>query len=212
MDVSEMISFLNDSGFTDTTTTRKVAAINDALYDAASRQTWPHLLTTITLTFDGTSAVPTNLPSNLGTVYRAIALPNNYVLTPVRLDDIDGRGVDLTQVGPPQEYYFTGSSLNFWPVPTSDVTVRLRYYKIPAAVTDTTLSAAIDWPYNHHQALVLGAVYRLYDIEDDPENSVRAEQHFEKRLADMIGDQIPQQVDRDEYIHPVAGFDYDWYE
>jgi hypothetical protein len=214
MDVADMISEMNDHGFTDTASARKVAMLNDALYDISSRNAWPWYLTTATLSFDGTSNAPTTgYPTNLNLVYDLSRTDGSrfYPLTPIRLDDLDKRGVDLAQVGDPYEYYFIGDALNVNPRPGAGTTLRLRYYKVPTAMTDTTLSAAVDLPLHWHRVLTLGALYRLYDLEDDPELSVRFQQHFEQRIDTMTGELI-QQVDRPEYIHPVDGFDNDWWD
>lgn len=214
MDVADMISEINDHGFTDTANARKVSMLNDALYDLSQRQQWPWLLTTATLSFDGTSNAPTTgYPTDLNQVYDLSRTDGQqfYPLNPIRLDDLDKRGVDLALVSDPLEYYFIGEQLNVNPRPSAGTTLRLRYYKVPAAVAEATLEASINLPVQHHRLLVLGALYRLYDLEDDPELSVRFEQHFENRAASMTGELI-QQTDRPEYIHPVDGLDNDWWD
>lgn len=213
MDVTDMISELNDHGFTDTTSSRKVSMLNDALWDAASRWPWPFLETSLDLNFNGASAIPTNLPSNLGPVIDVVDVSNqNYRLDPKTVDDLDRTGTDYTTVGPAQTYYFIGNSLYLWPIPPATTGgIRLRYYKVPAALTDTTLSAAIEWPVRHHRVLVLGALYRLYDLEDDPELSARFQQHYETRLQQMLQDVFMRQYDRTEYVRVDADFDLDFY-
>lgn len=214
MDVADMISEMDDHGFTDTDATRKVSMLNDALYDIAARQNWPWNLSTATLGFNGTSNVATTgYPTNLSQVYDLSRTDgsNFYPLNPIRLDDLDKRGVDLATVGDPLEYYFIGEELTVNPRPASGTTLRLRYYRVPTPMTDSTLSADVDLPVQWHRVLTLGALYRLYDLEDDPELSVRFQQHFEQRIDSMTGDLI-QQVDRPEYIHPVDGFDYDYWD
>jgi hypothetical protein len=214
MDVADMISEIDDHGFTDTEAARKVAMLNKAMYDIASRANLPWLLTTATLSFDGTSNVATTgYPTNLDTVYDLSRTDgsNFYPLEPIRLDDLDKRGVDLAAVSDPQEYYFIGEQLTVNPRPASGTTLRLRYYRVPAELTDATVEANVDLPKQWHDVLVLGGLYRLYDMEDDPEQSVRFQDHYERRLS-TIGSEQVQQVDRPEYIHPVDGFDYDWWD
>jgi len=214
MDVADMTAEMNDHGFTDTASARKVSMLNDAQYDLAGRFNWPWHLGTATLVFDGTSNVATTgYPTDLNMVYDLSRTDGGefYPLTPIRLDDLDKRGVDLATVGAPQEYYFIGDELTVNPRPLNGTTLRLRYYRVPAALAAETLSANVDWPLQHHRVLVLGALYRLYDLEDDPELSVRFQQHFEQRIDGMRSD-LMQQVDRPEYIHPVDGLDNDWWD
>lgn len=210
MDVADMLSEMNDHGFTDTSNSRKVAMLNDALYDVAARESWPHLETTLNLTFNGSSAVPTNQPADLGSVIGLVDLTNgNRKLEWTRMDVLDGQGVDYTQTGTPLYYFFVGDDINLWPIPPSTTSVRLRYYRIPAAMTETTLSAAIDWPVPHHRLLTMGALYRLYDLEDDPELAVRFQQHYEQRIATAVADLFQRQVDRPDRIYLDPWFDYD---
>jgi hypothetical protein len=210
MDVADMYSELNDHGFTDTGTPRKLGMLNDALYDAAARESWPHLETSANLTFDGSSQVATNQPADLGSVMELVDLTNgNRPLEWVRLDVLDKQGVDHTQTGTPLYYFFLGDEIHFWPIPPASTSIRLRYYRIPAPLVDGMLSASIDWPVPHHRVLVLGALFRLYDLEDDPELAVRFQQHFEQRIQVAVGDQFQRQVDRPDRIYMDPWFDYD---
>lgn len=212
MDVAQMYDELDDHGFTDTGTARKLSMLNDALYDAAGREVWPHLETSINLTFSGSSPTASNFPANFKRVIDLIHVGTKSKIEWERLDVIDAQGYDLTQNGTPMLYYMIGNTVNFWPVPTASDVVRMRYNRIPAALTDSTLSAAVDWPVEHHRALVLGALYRLYDLEDDPELAQRFQQHYEQRLAFMAGDVFNRQTDRPDRIYMIPGFDYDLFE
>jgi hypothetical protein len=211
MDVTDMLSELNDSGFNDSTDARKVLMINDALWDAAARQPWPFLETTLTLTFSGSSGVPTNLPANYRAAMSVVDVGNSRnKLGFTRLDDLDGSGTDFTQTGIPLLYYHVGSQLTLWPIPSVTANVRLRYIKKPAALTASTLSAAIEWPVEHHRVLVLGALYKLYDLEDDPELAVRFQGHYEGRLSQMVDEVFTRQYDRPETIGIDPWFDIDY--
>lgn len=208
-DVAQMMEELDDHGFTDTSPERKVAMLNDALYDAASREHWPHLETSITLTFDGLVDAPTNFPANFREAMVLIDTASGNKLEWVRLDVIEGAGYDLTQTGPPEQYYFIGDELHVWPVPPASSTVRMRYRRIPTAMEDDTLSAAVDWPVQHHRVLVLGALQRLYDMEDDPELAVRYEGKYEQRLATTAQEAFSRQTDRTDRIYVDPWFDGD---
>jgi len=213
MDAPAMISELNDHGFTDSTNTRKVGMLNDALYDAASRQPWSFLETSLNLTFSGSSGLATNFPANHRALIDLVDLTNqNLPLEWVRLDDLDTRGTDYTDTGSPIVYYFIGKDLYVWPVPSASASVRLRYFRVPATLTESTTESAVEWPIRHHRLLVLGALYRLYDLEDDPELSLRFQQHFEQRLQSMLEDVSVRQYDRHDNIGIDPWFDIDTYE
>jgi len=208
-----MIQELNDHGFTDTGTPRKVSMLNDALYSAASRESWPFLERVVDLTFDGSSGIPTNLPNTFLRTVTAVNTDSKRKVEWERTDVLEGQGLDWTQTGEAQYFYQYGpNGLAFWPLPPADQTVRLRYIKRPAPLTDSTVEADIEWPIQHHRAIVLGALYRLYDLEDDPELAVRFQQHYEQRIIEMIGDVFTRQTDRPERIHTDPWFDGDIYD
>lgn len=212
MDVQDMLDEIDDHGFTDTSTARKVAMLNDAMYDAASRNKWPHLETTVTLTFDGTNALPSNLPADFEAPIDLIRTSDNVKLAWKRIEILDGEATDFTATGDPTTYYLIGPSLYVWPIPGASTTVRMRYFKTPAALTAATLSAAIDWPVRHHRLITMGALFKLYDMEDDPELAVRFQQQFEQRLQLMTGDVFMRQLDVPDVIYTDPWFDgnYDW--
>jgi hypothetical protein len=213
MDVAEMFDELDDSGFTDTTPTRKLGMLNDALYDAASRERWPHLETTFTLSFNGTDAFATNQPADLDTVIDIVNSTTFEKLEWSRLDTFDSQGLDVTQGGSaPLKWYQIGKQLRFYPVPPAGTSLRLRYYRVPAAMTEATLSAAVDWPVSHHRVLTLGALQRLYDMEDDPELAVRVEGKFEERLTRMAMSEFQRQTGQSDRIYFDPLFDADLFD
>lgn len=209
MDVQAMFEEMNDHGFTDTGVERKLGMLNDALHDAADRERWPHLITSATLTFDGTSDQPTNLPANFGTIISAVDTTTKQKLEWVRSDTFDGYGLDLTQQGTPQMYYQAGDEFHVWPVPPNGYQLRLRYYRNPTEMAAEDTSDEVDWPAAHHRVLVLGALFRLYDLEDDPELAVRFQQHYEQRLATMA-QRVFARADRTDIIATDPYFDGDY--
>ena len=207
MDVAEMLEEIDDHGFTDTDSDRKLSMLNDAMYDAASRDSWPFMEETVTLTFSGSSAVPSNLPADFERPVSLVRTDDRVKLTPVRYEVVDSWNADLTQSGQALYYYLLGDQLNVWPVPGTSDTIRMRYIKTPAALTAGTLSAAVDWPLRHHRVIVLGALFKLYDMEDDPELAVRFQQQFEQRIQQMAGDVFSRQLDRPDVIYTDPWFD-----
>lgn len=202
MDVQDMIDDLGDHGFTDTSTITKVRVLQDALWEIESMRPWPWLETEITLTFDGSSPTPTNMPANFRAALQLKDVDTNTALIPLDEQDLEKNGVDLTKQGvAPRIYYPVGvDSLKVWPIPTASMTVRMRYLKVSAALTSGTLEASIDMPPRHHRLIVLGALVRLYDMEDDPELAQRFQGHYETRLARMVEDIFQRQYDRPDYI------------
>lgn len=172
MNVSDILSDLSDHGFEDTGIDRKLAVINETLWDVAGLESWTTLVKGVTLTFAGGSATPSNMPTDfrqLVSVGRADAAASR--LLKFRLDDFVAKYSNaLTAAGPPTMYYFEGATLKFYPVPLNTNTVRMDYVYVPVAVDETTLEASVWLPKQYHrQIIVNGALYRLYLMEDDPE-------------------------------------------
>lgn len=211
MDVPAILSVLNDHGFTDTSTTRKVEVINDTIYDICSREPWPFLEKSVTLTFNGSSGTPTNQPTDFRAVLTVINPSTGRAVKPERLDDfIEAYGSQLTSTGDPICWYWEADVLKVWPIPSSTTTLLVKYLANPTEVTDTSVESAIIIPKRHHRAIVLGAVYKLYDMEDDVELSSRFEQNYEKRLVTMRDDLWKKQYQVPDYIHDtdLSNFDF----
>lgn len=201
MDVATMITDLGDHGFMDTSADTKLRMIQDAIWEIEGLRPWPFLDATATLSFDGTSASPTTPPANFKAALKVKDLATGQNLEPTTLQDLEEAvGTQLTQVAAPRVYYVEAEQLKLWPVPPAGTSLRLRYIRQSAAVTASTLSAEILLPARHHRLIVLGALVRLYDMEDDVELSQRFQQHFETRLERMVEDLFRKQYDRPEYI------------
>lgn len=187
MDVSEIITELNDHGFTDTGTSRKVSMIQHTIWEIEGREPWPFLETLLTLNYDGSSAVATNMPTNFRALLFLKDTTTGRSLTFLRQEDFErtvGELGNYTTVSDPMYYYFEGNQLKVWPVPpSSSGRLRLHYIKWSPEVTDATVEASILIPAQHHRLIVWGALWKLYDMEDDPELATRYQQHFENGLA-----------------------------
>lgn len=212
MDVPALISALGDHGFSDIGTTRQVAVLQDAIWDIESREPWPFLETSINLDFDGTSSVPSNFPTDFRAALRLSDLSLQRRIRPIRLDDFeDNAATDYTMAGDPLFYYFQGGQLNVWPVPAAATArAKLRYLKVSAAITDTSAETAILIPKRHHNAVLYGALWQLYDMTDDAELAQRYQGHFEQRIASMSADVWKQQYDQPEYVHVIDPDDWDY--
>jgi hypothetical protein len=209
--VNDLIQELNDHGFTDTSTPRKVALINDTIWDISERALWPFLAKTVTHTFSGSSAVSSAEPTDRRVTLSVQVVGSQRSLIPMRVDEFEKKyGSRITESGEPLVYYFVGTQLNVWPVPSSSVQLRERYIQVPPAVTDSTAESGIIIPKQHHRAITLGALYKLYDMEDDPELATRFEAHYEARIERMKQSLQLLQVDRPEVVH-VVDEDDDWF-
>ena len=209
--VNDLIQDLNDHGFTDTGTPRKVALINDTIADIAARKPWPFLVKSLDLTFDGSSAVPTNFPDDFRAALSLINPDGGRIIVPERLHTVEKVwGTEVTESGEAFLYYFVGTQLNVVRIPSASTTLRLRYFHVPAEVTDSSDEADIIIPRQHHRAITLGVLQKLYDMEDDPELAVRFEQHYEARIQRMEHELMMQQYDRPQVVH-VIDEDDDWF-
>jgi hypothetical protein len=213
MDVSEILSELVDHGFEDTSTERKLAKINDAIWDIESREPWPFLEKTVALNFDGSSPTPTNMPSDFKTVLWLYDTMNGVTIWPERLSTIRDRyGNQLNQVGSPASYYFIGNTLRLYPVPPASTgRIHMDYVATQPEVNANTTSSQILIPARHHQAIVLGALWRLYKMEDDPENGNMFQIDYENRIQQMREDLFRRQYQRADQIYVIDEdeiFDY----
>lgn len=212
-DVSEMISELGDHGFADTGTTRKVSAIQYAIWQIEATNQWPFLETVLNLTFDGTSAVPTNAPAagSWRASLRMKDLLTGRRIAFSRLDDFEDQvGKNYAQSGSPTLYYFEAGQLKLWPVPPSGTgTVKWTYTRVSSEITESTLEAAILIPKSHHELIVVKALSKLYRMEDDLELA----QYFEgvalELLQRMTEDVMRQQLDQPDFIRVIDPDDYD---
>jgi hypothetical protein len=208
MDVDAILSELNDHGFTDQSTTRKLALLNDTYWDICSREPWPFLEEEITLAFDGTDSTPTNWPTDFRAVLAITDPSSGAVIRPERLDTIDkNHASELAESGEPFAYYFLSNEIRFIYIPSATTTLKMRYLKRPAALVDGGAETTILLPKQHHRALILGTLQKLYDMLDDPELGSRFEAQYETRIVRMRDEIWMRQYDRPDYIH-MTDWDY----
>lgn len=214
MTVEEIIDDLDDHGFEDTPVERKLAVINETVWDVGSREPFPQLVDSIALDFDGTSPTPTNAPTDMRAVISLGYADRRKTLRPMRLDDFEERHGhnELSGSGDPAVYYFEGSTLKIYPVPAAGTgTMRLKYLKTTDPLEEDDTDNAIWIPRRFHRGLIVnGSVYKLYLMEDDPELAREFERLFEKSYANMRGDLLMQQYDENEMIEwYIDDIDYD---
>lgn len=187
MDLPAILDEINDHGFGDTGATRKLSFVQQTIWDIESREPWPFLEAGyVDLTFDGTSSVPTNVPSTFRAVTSLRDTTTGTYLQWLRDDDFEERvGTYNTQSGSPLYYYFSGNAINMWPVPTASTIVRMKYLKTSAEVTSSSAETAILIPKQFHRLIVQGSLYKLYEMEDDPDTAERYLSHYERGINDM---------------------------
>ena len=205
MDVSEIISELNDHGFTDTGTNRKVSMIQQTIWEVEGREPWPWCEEIVALDYDGSSAVATNMPTDFRTLLWIKDTSTGLSLTFLRQEEAEAKiGTEYTQSGDPRYYYFEANELKVWPVPPASADrLRMHYLKWSPEITDATLEADILLPTQHHRLLVWGTLWKLYDMEDDPELAARYQQHFENGLVALRASMWQRQLGQVESILQV---------
>lgn len=211
MTITELLSEINDHGFEDTLTTRKIAAINFAIKNISQRRPWPFLEKVLTLTFDGSSAAPSNAPADLRAVMKIMDTSTGRRVRFKRTDDMEElHGSELTAAGDPYLYYFEGTQLRIWKIPSATKTLRSRYLRTAPNVAEGDPEASIIIPPDYHEAIVFRSLMRLYDLEDDPELSQRFEVHYENVITQMADALMTLQHDEPEYVHVVDADDWDY--
>lgn len=201
MDVPGLIAVLDGHGFADTSTTDKVNIINDVIWDICTRESWPFLEKSLSLTFDGTNALPTNWPTDFAQVINLVDTINGFQLHPVRIEELRSAfPMVLNQTGIAYYYYFLSNQLFVYPIPPASQTLLMVYEYIPAALTSTSVESAIPIPPRWHSTIWNGALAQLYDREDDPELSVKFETRFEKKLQLLRYQAFRRQIDSTDTI------------
>lgn len=208
--VADIISELDDHGFADTATARKVGIINDTVADICSREPWPFLEKEIDLTFNGSSAAPTNLPSDFSKV---LGIQDTNLGNSIAFERWEvirkkfGSQVTATNLGDPIYYYFVKAQPRIYPTPGATASLHLEYVCFHPTLAQSDVEAAILIPPRHHRAIVLGSLYKLYSLEDDPELAQVFEQEYEHRISIMREDLIRVQYDSPDHIY-VTDMDY----
>lgn len=193
MDVADIISELDDHGFDDTESARKVAIINDVMWEVCGLEPWPFLESTASLTFDGTHGYPVELdptdPTPTITDLHAvlsIRQDNGGPLDYIDFDEFQQNRPDTLVSGTPRWFYFEAGVLTVYPIPPSTTTATLSYISTPAALTSASLAADIPLPAQYHRAvLVNGALVRLYAMEEDLDIAAGFKAYHDEAVARM---------------------------
>ena len=210
MTPADILSELDDHGFADTSTTRKMSVLNDTIADVCSREPWPFLEKEITLTFDGTNAYPSNLPTDFSKV---LGIQDLLLGRPIRFERWEvirkkfGSNVTQQNLGDAMYYYFVKGQPRIYPTPAASSSMQLEYVCWHPTIQQSDPETAILLPPRHHRVLTLGSLYKLYSLEDDPELASAFEAEYEHRISIMREDLIRVQYDSPDHIY-MSDIDY----
>ena len=214
MDVSRMITVIQNTGFPDTDTTTLVEKINDVYHDICGLEPWPFLEKDLNLTFDGVSGLPTNWPTDFRAVMVCVDTVAGTTLMPLRLEEHRRTHIaNLSFQSNPLFYYFVGQQLYVYPVPSANTQVNnllLTYLFVESDLTSGSLSASIALPARYHRAIVDGVISGLYLDEDDEAQSDYYQARMDRRIDRMRRDLWTRHFDRADTIE-VLDLDADFY-
>ena len=95
----------------------------------------------------------------------------------------------LKATGHPHQYYLKGRAINFYPVQTAVLTVKVGYVPQPVAFTEHTPEQDIPYPLAYHPVLVDGALYYVFQEEGgfkDAQKALKAEQRWEQGQSRLL--------------------------
>ena len=210
-----MLTELNDHGFTDESNDRKLATIQAAIWEVEALHPWPWLETSVNLTFDGVSSIPSNwatVSANFRASIRVRDLTVGRRLSPIALEAWEDQYASMDDLGSPFLYYFEGLNLHVWPTPDAATVVRLRFIKWSDEITLSSTATAILIPKYFHRGLIVnGALSALYDMEDDSELAARFDSRQGKALAFAQEAMFKRQYDSPDNIVATDPDDWDRY-
>lgn len=206
MDVPTILDNFVSYGFEtddELTDDRKLEAINEAYWDACSREAWPFLETTVSVTYAGDGVdVSGNAPDDIGSV-TTVVRNDGAIMTPWRREDfLENFGNVLTQSGSPGLFYIEAGIIKVWPIPTSADSITVQYQRVPPALTLVSPEADIVIPARWHRKVILmGALVELALLQDDPDTAQVYKSQYEEGIERMAADLFPQQTMRPDFIH-----------
>jgi hypothetical protein len=184
MDASEMLLAIDGHGFEDTDSATKVRFLNATVRQACAKEPWAFLEKEADVTI---STRQVTLPSDFRAAMALVIPSLPRVLAPERTDTIYKNNTDYaTLTGVPCDYYFIGRKMMVRPVPNATYTGKLFYICLHPTMTSASLEADFLIPPDHHQLIVDGTLYRLYSMEDDPENAALFKAYYDQGVAEMV--------------------------
>lgn len=208
MTVDEMVSILDDHGFGDTLTARKVEALNNRYHEICGEHPWPFLEATAAITTDANGKITTPAGSAIRAVIRVYL---NRRISWMRRDElIDRYGASLTTAGEPHTFYTIANEVYLYPISQVTAQGTIDYLRIEADLAAGGAESTVAIPARYHRAIVYGALVDLYTMEDDPELAQAFELQYERKKERMYGDIMRRQYDRPDTVYMIDdGFGYD---
>lgn len=212
MTLDEMYDEMELYGFEDFDDAQKLTLLNEAYFDVVTREPWPFLEKTVSITVpSGTTKITNNASvspqiTDLNSVLSFNDDTNKIVMIPERADVVEKNYMWAGSTNTPYLYYFVGEDMYIYPGASGQTVYRLYYTRIPTAATTTSDTFLI--PARHHSIIVYGALVKAFLVNDDPQASV-FQNLFEARYQQMRNDLWVQQYDRTERVH-ILSDSYDW--
>lgn len=204
MDVANIITELNNHGFTDTADDQKMFILNDTVWEVESTEPWPFLEKSAALNTDGTTASPTNFPSDFKAVKFLTDTVVGTAVWPERVETVRDRYalnfLTATDTNP-FLYYIWGDTLRFYPIPP-EATGRfyMDYIATQPELSADSLEADILMPKRHHRVYTLGTLYKLYALEDDLQNAQAFQSMYNDKIQMMREDLLRKQYQRSDIV------------
>jgi hypothetical protein len=214
MDVSEMITMLDQHGFEDEEEADKIRVLNIALQDVCTRYPWPFLESSVVLDASIEVDSDTGLvstPDDFASLMTIVSTDSNgHEIRFIRRDEhLKRHASTLTEGGSPYNYFFLGGQMYLWPIPISGSYV-LDYIRIQDAIEADSVSDDILLPSRHHDVIPIGAIWRLHAKEDDAENALLFKSQYDELINGMRQDLFKQQWDSPDSIQVMEDDIDDW--
>ena len=208
MTVQNYYDAMSDHGFTDLTTARELEVLNDTYYEFCALEAWPFLEKTASPTMTpGNATLSTGWPTDFNKVIYLVDTVQGIGLVPEEQETINKKyAYNLTLSGNPIYYYFVGSSPRLFPIPSNANTCVMAYTSVPAALALTTDVPVL--PLQHHRVLLLGSLFKLYAMEDEPDTAAEFKALYEDKVEKIRADIWNRQFDRPRRIYDVFEYDY----
>lgn len=211
-----MVALYASYGFADANSQDLVDMTNEVYHDICGLEPWPFLEKQIDLTFDGTTNIPTNAPSDFRALISLNDVATGVKLEPMRVEEhYRTHAWNLTLQGNPVCYFFVpNKTLNVYPAPSASQStnlLRLTYLFDEPDLTSTSLSASIAIPSKYHFAIVYGVLSMLYLEEDDEAQSDYFQNRMDRKLDRMRRDLWTTHFDRPDTIQTLDDDGGDFY-
>jgi len=137
--------------------------------------------------------------ANVADITNGVGLPANYqiaidllnttggqqMLIPYRdISYLDEVSTSLTSGSAPVFWYMYANTINIYPTPTTVMTVKLRYYKMPTLLVSD--SDVPELPDSFKEILVLGAAARVLQVKDNYDQAAILKRDYARQLMMLV--------------------------